>query len=59
MSNVLYLVIGSTAPEVRLDGLSSWHVDRLLEWEVDGEPGEHVGCVAGWVGTQMHGPIPA
>ena len=48
------LVVGCAPPHIHVQGLACWAVDGLLEREVDGEPTEHVGCVRGWVRTQMH-----
>lgn len=45
--------------EACLDRLPGWAGDGLLEREVDWEPGEHLGGVAGRMCAEAYGPIPA
>lgn len=53
------LVVCAAAIEVGFDGCAGRHRDGLLQGEVDGEPGVHVGRMGGRVDAQVHLPIPA
>ena len=54
-----HLVMCPAAPEVGLDGDVGRQGNRLLQGEVDGEPGVHVRRMRGRVDAQVHRPIPA